>query len=84
MNSRRLMGLPLWGTDPGQAEATTLRATPVVHYNKFWRPMSQMGQAQSFGDVGSMSGLPESGHGWTKQSRVYFLSRLSLGKIAEL
>jgi hypothetical protein len=26
--------------------------------------MSQMGQTQSFGDVGSMSGLPESGHGW--------------------
>jgi hypothetical protein len=43
-----------------------------------------MGQIRSFGDVGSMSGLPESGHGWTKQSRVYFLSRLSLGKIAEL
>jgi hypothetical protein len=26
--------------------------------------MSQMGQARSFGDDGSMSGLPESGHGW--------------------
>ena len=23
-----------------------------------------MGQTRSFGDVGSMSGLPESGHGW--------------------
>jgi hypothetical protein len=23
-----------------------------------------MGQTWSFGDVGSMSGLPESGHGW--------------------
>ena len=27
-------------------------------------PMSQMGQTRTFGDVGSMSGLPESGHGW--------------------
>jgi hypothetical protein len=26
--------------------------------------MSQLGQTRSFGDVGSMSGLPESGHGW--------------------
>jgi hypothetical protein len=25
--------------------------------------MSQLGQTRSFGDVGSMSGLPESGHG---------------------
>jgi hypothetical protein len=23
-----------------------------------------MGHERSFGDVGSMSGLPESGHGW--------------------
>jgi hypothetical protein len=26
--------------------------------------MSLVGQTRSFGDVGSMSGLPESGHGW--------------------
>src|SRR5262249_14554170 len=26
--------------------------------------MSQMGQTRSFGHVGSMSGLPENGHGW--------------------
>ena len=26
--------------------------------------MSQRGQTRSFGDVGSMSGLPDSGHGW--------------------
>jgi hypothetical protein len=26
--------------------------------------MTEMGQIRSFGDVGSMSGLPESGHGW--------------------
>jgi hypothetical protein len=27
-------------------------------------PMPQMGQTRSLGDVGSMSGLPESEHGW--------------------
>jgi hypothetical protein len=27
--------------------------------------MSEMGQARSFGDVGSMSGLPQSGRGWS-------------------
>jgi hypothetical protein len=26
---------------------------------------NRIGQTRSFGDVGSMSGLPESGHGWT-------------------
>jgi len=26
--------------------------------------MSLVGQTRSFGDVGLMSGLPESGHGW--------------------
>jgi hypothetical protein len=33
-------------------------------------PMSQMGQTRSFGDVGSMSGLPESGHGWAIYARA--------------
>ena len=28
------------------------------------RPDHTLGQIRSFGDVGSMSGLPESGHGW--------------------
>jgi len=28
------------------------------------RPTAASGQSRSFGDVGSMSGLPESGHGW--------------------
>jgi hypothetical protein len=28
-------------------------------------PMSQLGQTRSFGDVGWMSGLLESVHGWT-------------------
>jgi hypothetical protein len=27
-------------------------------------PYFRLGQTRSFGDVGSMSGLPESGHGW--------------------
>ena len=26
--------------------------------------MTAVGQTRSFGDVGSMSGLPKSGHGW--------------------
>jgi hypothetical protein len=26
--------------------------------------MSEIGHDRSFGEVGSMSGLPESGHGW--------------------
>ena len=26
--------------------------------------MTELGQTRSFGDVGSMSSLPESGHGW--------------------
>jgi hypothetical protein len=29
-----------------------------------WPLMSALGQTRSFGDVGSMSGLPESGHDW--------------------
>jgi hypothetical protein len=35
-----------------------------VHHSKFWPPMTGSGQIRSFGDVGSMSGLPESGQGW--------------------
>jgi hypothetical protein len=33
----------------------------VLRHGKFGSPMSLMGQTRSFGDVGSMSGLPESG-----------------------
>jgi hypothetical protein len=36
----------------------------AMQRNRIDRRMAEMGQTQSFGDVGSMSGLPESGHGW--------------------
>jgi hypothetical protein len=29
-------------------------------------PKAASGQTRSFGDVGSMSGLPKSGHGWVR------------------
>jgi hypothetical protein len=35
-----------------------------VHHSKIQSRLAAMGQTRSFGDVGSMSGLPESGHGW--------------------
>jgi hypothetical protein len=35
-----------------------------VHCTKMRLLMSVQGQIRPFGDVGSMSGLPESGHGW--------------------
>src|SRR5262249_27561193 len=35
------------------------------------QPMSQMGHTRSFGGVGSMSGLPESGHGWKARSTSF-------------
>jgi hypothetical protein len=41
-----------------------LRKNAAVHHSKNCALMSQMGHNRSFGDVGSMSGLPESGHGW--------------------
>jgi hypothetical protein len=41
---------------PQLGGASTIRA--------FRRPTSGLGQTRSFRDVGSMSGLPESGHGW--------------------
>jgi hypothetical protein len=38
-----------------------LRKNAAVHHSKNCAMMSQMGQTRSFADVGSMSGLPESG-----------------------
>jgi len=32
--------------------------------HSFFAEFNSIGQTQSFGDVGSMSGLPESGHDW--------------------
>jgi hypothetical protein len=34
-----------------------------------------MGHDPSFGDVGSMSGLPESGHGWRVGENVAMIHR---------
>jgi hypothetical protein len=42
---------------------------PVVQHSKIGRRKIEMGQTRSFGDVGSMSDLPESGHGWRFMSR---------------
>ena len=42
-----------------------------MHHSKLGCSMSQLGQTRSFGDVGSMSGLPESG-------RIALLAALSL------
>src|ERR1700730_4261555 len=43
---------------------TPLGRNAAVHHGKNCALMPQLGQTRSFGDVGSMSGLPESGHGW--------------------
>src|SRR5262245_14847156 len=45
----------------------TLEAGPGIPRSEYMRRrlMSESGQTRSFGDVGSMSGLPESGHDWT-------------------
>jgi hypothetical protein len=40
-----------------------------VHYSKIDHRIAEMGQTRSFGDVGSMSGLPGSGHGWAIEQR---------------
>jgi hypothetical protein len=46
--------------------AGTLEAGPGIPRSEYMRSrlMSESGQTRSFGDGGSMSGLPESGHGW--------------------
>jgi hypothetical protein len=45
----------------------SLAKSSVVRQSKIGLPMSQMGQTRSFGDVGSMSGLPESGQNPTHE-----------------
>jgi hypothetical protein len=35
----------------------------LLRCERLERPMSQLGQTRSFGDIGSMSGLAKSGHG---------------------
>jgi hypothetical protein len=56
MNSRRFMDAPSSGL--GRDITTPLRKNAAVHHSKNCAMMSQMGQTRSFGDVGSMSGLP--------------------------
>jgi hypothetical protein len=51
----------------GQASRTNYSRSHYlggVHRNKERRLMSELGQTRSCGDLGSMSGLPETGHGW--------------------
>jgi hypothetical protein len=43
--------------------------------------MSAAGQTQSFGDVGSMSGLRESGNGWAHAQNQASPARFALRKI---
>jgi hypothetical protein len=59
MNARRLMGAHHLSLGPHIT--TPLRKNAAVHHSKDCALMSQMGQIPSFGDVGSMSGLSESG-----------------------
>src|SRR5262249_13935500 len=40
--------------------------------------MTAVGQIRSFGDVGSMSGLPESGHGWAIYEHTPQIAPLAL------
>jgi hypothetical protein len=45
------------------------RECRVLQHSKNWRPMSQMGQTRSFGDVGPMSGFREADTGSRFMSR---------------
>src|SRR5262249_60120168 len=46
------------------------------------RPMSARGHDRSFGDVGSMSGLPKSGHDWAMSTRPSLTPLADLGRSA--
>jgi hypothetical protein len=47
---------------------------PQLHFGDFF---NAIGQTRSFVDVGSMSGLPESGHDWTIYALIRDLASLS-------
>ena len=47
-----------------------------MHHSKIGRATSAQGQDPALGDVGSMSGLTESGHGWP----IYELAVIFPGK----
>src|SRR5262245_21353477 len=42
----------------------TLPENCIFYLSPVYEFSHRLGQTRSFGDVGSMSGLPESGHGW--------------------
>jgi hypothetical protein len=49
----------------------------VVQCRILEQQMAATGQTKSFGDVGSMSGLPESGHGWASYEYTILISAAS-------
>jgi hypothetical protein len=59
-------GLEIMAYSPGRSAKHSWRGSVrgSLHCGIGLRLMSARGQTRSFGDVGSMSGLPESGHGW--------------------
>jgi hypothetical protein len=42
----------------------TLSENCIFYISQLYEFSHRLGQTRSFGDVGSMSGLPESGHDW--------------------
>jgi hypothetical protein len=48
-----------------RAMCDTLLENCIFHISPMYEFLHSQGQTRPFGDVGSMSGLPESGHGWT-------------------
>jgi hypothetical protein len=56
----------MWGPSSGLGPdiTTPLRKDAAVHLSKNCAMMSQTGHTRSSSDGDSMSGLPESGHGW--------------------
>src|SRR5262245_62263544 len=55
---------PLHGNTKDHGPTLNIADRQWVRRNNERRLTSESGQTQSFGDVGSMSGLPENGHGW--------------------
>jgi hypothetical protein len=56
----------------------------VFYILRMYEFLHSQGQTRSFGDVGSMSGLPENGHGWaiyeyTPYVHVRYLARAQPG-----
>jgi hypothetical protein len=67
MNSRRLQSiirLPQAVANRLPHDSTSGHDRRLLHCGIWTRPMTVVGHDRSFGDVSSMSGLRESGHGW--------------------